>query len=104
MTSRLLMILVTIAAFGVLTVLALMETGYFGLFEMQLQSFAGLQVLIDLVIVCLLACIWMVRDARERGLIAWPFVVLTFAAGSFGPLFYLAMCELKTGAPRPAAA
>jgi uncharacterized membrane protein YqjE len=66
MTSRLLMILVTIAAFGVLTVFALMETGYFGLFEMQMQNFAGLQVLTDLVIVCLLACIWMVRDARER--------------------------------------
>ena len=104
MTSRLLMILVTIAAFGVLTAFALMEAGYFGLFEMQMQSFAGLQVLIDLVIVCLLACIWMVRDARESGLNAWPFVALTIATGSFGPLFYLAMREFKAGAVRPVSA
>ncbi len=104
MTGRLLMILVAIAAFGVLTVFALMETGYFGIFEMHMQSFAGLQVLTDLVIVCILACIWMVRDARERGLTVWPFILLTFAAGSFGPLFYLALRELKSGAARPVSA
>ena len=38
----------------------------------------------DLVILAVLACIWMVKDAPARGLSPWPFVALTVVLGSFG--------------------
>ncbi|WP_218079704.1 DUF2834 domain-containing protein [Anthocerotibacter panamensis] len=71
-----------------------MDVGYFGIIEPHFRSWGGGQVLTDLVILAVLACIWMVRDARERGLTAWPFIVITLFAGSFGPLLYLVMREL----------
>jgi len=102
MSSRFLVLVCVILAFGVLTALALSDVGYLGLIEMHLESWGGAQVLVDLVIVSLLACIWMVRDARERGLAVWPFVLITVLAGSFGPLAYLAVRELRATGPHPA--
>jgi hypothetical protein len=60
-------------------------------------------VFFDLVIVAVLNCGWMVNDARERGLAVWPFILITLVAGSFGPLFYLVMRELRAPARRVAA-
>jgi hypothetical protein len=96
MSSRLIALVAVIAGFGALTAAALLESGYVGIFTMHLQSWAGMQVLVDLVIACVLACIWMIVDARDRGMSAWPFVVITLFAGSFGPLFYLAARELRS--------
>ncbi len=100
MSTRLILLAVVIAAFAAITVEALLEVGYFGLVEQQLRSWAGIQVLIDLVIVCVLACIWMTNDARSRGLSAWPFILLTLVAGSFGPLAYLVVRELRSTSTR----
>jgi len=95
MSSRLLILAAVILAFGALSVVALMEVGYLGIFLGPLQSWAGTQVLADLVIVCVLAIIWMVRDAKVSGVNPWPFVAVTLAAGSFGVLFYLVAREVK---------
>ena len=46
-------------------------------------------MLLDLVIACLLISSWMVIDARANGRNPWPYVAITLAAGSFGPLLYL---------------
>lgn len=91
--------------FAVLTGYALMEHGYIGLFEYQFGSLAGWQVLVDLVIVCLLAMIWMIADARRTGRTVWPYLLLTLCGGSFGPLLYL-IVGLLTSRPatRPALA
>jgi len=89
MASRTLIPGVVIAAFALLTGLALADVGYFGIFEPHFRSWGGAQVLADLTILALLSCLWMVQDSRTSGLSAWPFVVLTFAAGSFGILLYL---------------
>ena len=94
MSTRLMMLFMVTAAFGVLTAIALADVGYLGLFEPHFQSWGGGQVLADLAILAVLGCIWMVADSRKSGVNAWPFVVLTLAAGSFGVLFYLIRREL----------
>jgi hypothetical protein len=99
MSGRLIVLLLVIAGFGLLTVLALTDVGYVGIIEPHFRSWGGAQVFIDLVILAVLACIWMTTDARERGLSAWPFILITLVAGSFGPLLYLVLRELRsTGA------
>ena len=75
--------------FTALTGWALYEVGYLGIFQAGLVGPGAMQVLADLVIVCGLACVWMVADARARGANPWPYVLITLAAGSFGPLLYL---------------
>jgi hypothetical protein len=102
MSSRFLVLILVIAAFGVLSMLALADVGYFGILEPHFQSFGGGQVFADLVIALSLVCIWMVLDSRTSGINPWPFVVVTVVLGSFGPLFYLAARELKV--PRTATA
>jgi uncharacterized membrane protein YqjE len=100
MSGRLIALVLVIAAFGVLTTLALMDVGYVGIIEPHFRSWGAGQVLADLVILATLACIWMAGDARQRGLAAWPFIVLTLIAGSFGPLAYLVVRELRSKAGR----
>jgi hypothetical protein len=98
MSARLLVLLAVILAFGALSVMALMEAGYLGIFLQHFENYAGMQVLTDLAIVCVLAIIWMVNDAKTSGVTPWPFVVLTLAAGAFGPLSYLVAREIKSRA------
>lgn len=95
MTIRFWWLLGVIAAFGVLTFIALADVGYLGIVLPHFQSWGAGQVFADLVILALLACAWMVADARRHGLAAWPFVCVTLLAGSFGPLGYLAWREWK---------
>ncbi len=85
---RLLLILV-LAAFSVLTALALWHHGYWGILEPHFRSFGAGQVLADLVIALTLVMIWLWRDARTGGRNPWPWIGLTLIAGSFGPLLYL---------------
>lgn len=80
---------VIVLLFGVLTVYAVAQVGYWGIFEYHWHSPAGWQVITDLVIVCGLAIVWMVLDAKKIGRNPWPFVLITLAAGAFGPLSYL---------------
>jgi uncharacterized membrane protein len=89
-----LLLVLVIAAFASLTGVALMEHGYVGIFTFHFTSSAGLQVITDLVIVCVLAMIWMVQDARARGRTVWPFLLLTLTLGAFGPLLYLLVGRL----------
>jgi hypothetical protein len=98
MSTRFLILIVVIVAFGVLSVLALADVGYFGILAPHFQSYGGGQVFADLVIALTLVVIWVVGDSRSSGINPWPFVVLTVVLGSFGPLLYLAARELKVGA------
>lgn len=88
-TVALVLLAVVTLGFGVLTGVALLEHGYFGIFEFHFPSSAGWQVLADLVIVCVLAMAWMIADARRSGRTVWPYLLLTVFAGAFGPLLYL---------------
>ena len=104
MSSRLLILIGVFASFSVLTGLALMEVGYFGILEPLFKSWGAGQVLADLVIACLLACIWMVKDAKQRGVSAWPFIAITLVLGSFGPLLYLLAREWSLSSRVPTSA
>lgn len=83
------LLLTVLAAFSVLTALALWQHGYWGILEPHFRSFGGAQVLVDLAIALALVLVWLWRDARTLGRNPWPWLVLTLAAGSFGPLLYL---------------
>lgn len=104
MSTRLLLLLVVIGLFGVLSTFALMDVGYFGIIEPHFQTWGGAQVFIDLAILAILGCVWMVADARTSGINPWPFVIATLVAGSFGVLFYLVARELRVAARSPASA
>ena len=79
----------TLIAFGALTAAALWQHGLVGIFTPLFQSLAGAQVLVDLVIALTLFLVWMWHDAARTGRSPWPWLVLTLATGSFGPLLYL---------------
>jgi hypothetical protein len=100
MRIRLTVLLAVIAVFGALSARALIDVGYFGIIAPHFRSWGEAQVLADLVILAVLACRWMARDARARGTTAWPFIAVTMVAGSLGPLLYLVARELGVPAKR----
>jgi len=83
------LITITLLLFGALTVMAMQEVGYIGLFMSPLQSLAGMQIFMDLVIALSLVMVWLWRDAQATGRNAWPWLLATLMLGSFGPLLYL---------------
>jgi hypothetical protein len=83
------LIAIVLILFGALSAVAVWQHGYLGIFVSELQSTAGMQVLADLVIALSLFLVWMWRDAKAIGRNPWPWLVVTLAIGSFGPLLYL---------------
>ena len=77
--------------FSMLSLYALMEVGYLGIFDYHRHSPAGWQVFADLVIALILVLFWLVPDARRSGRNPWPFVVATLSLGSIGSLLYIVM-------------
>ena len=65
------------------------DTGYLEFLAVAGREPWAMQMLIDLVLACLLFTIWMVPDARKRGINPWPYVAITLFAGSIGGLGYL---------------
>ncbi len=63
--------------------------GYIGFFRMVLANFAGFAAFVDLAIALILILVWMGDDARERKVSALPYILITVALGSVGPLPYL---------------
>ena len=76
--------------FSALTAYAVYQHGYIGFFEQLLTtSSVTVATLVDLSIALGLIVLWIWQDARERGVSPLPYLVLTFALGSVGPLLYL---------------
>ncbi len=88
-------------AFGVLTALALWHHGLWGIIEPHFQTFGAGQVFADLVIALCLAMVWMWRDAQKTGRYVWPYLGLTLATGSFGPMLYLLLAPSAKPAATP---
>ena len=101
MSLRLALLWLVLIDFTALTLYAVMQVGYLGFFELALANWATRLLSADLVIALGLCAIWMVDDARKRGLSALPYLVITLLLGSAGPLAYLIRREW---APAPALA
>ncbi|MBY8966398.1 DUF2834 domain-containing protein [Algiphilus sp.] len=89
MQAKTLLLGAVLLVFGAISLIALREVGYLGIWQSGLANWGAFQVLVDLIIACALICVWMVVDARQRGANPWPFVVITLFFGAFGPLLYL---------------
>lgn len=76
-----------------LTVYAVYQVGYIGIFDYHRHSPAGWQVFTDLVVALLLILCWLIPDAKKNGLNPIPWVVATLFLGSIGPLLYLAFAN-----------
>ncbi|MCG8337674.1 MAG: DUF2834 domain-containing protein [Proteobacteria bacterium] len=83
------LLVVTLIAFSALTAVALWHHGVWGIIEPLFRTFGAAQVFADLVIALGLFLVWMWRDATSNGRNPWPWLLLTLASGSFGPLIYL---------------
>lgn len=90
MNTRKTVAILALIPFSLLTVYAVMEVGYIGIFDYHRHSPAGWQVFTDLVIALVMVLAWMIPNARETGRNPWPWVVLTLTMGSIGPLLYFA--------------
>ena len=89
MKLRLFSVIAVFAAFSTYTAIVVMNHGYTGFLELALTGGWGAQVFIDLCIALILFTIWMVPDARERGIPAWPYFLAILTTGSVGALAYL---------------
>lgn len=89
MNNRRTLAIIILFPFSLLSLYAMAEVGYIGIFDYHRHSPAGWQVFTDLVIALILVLCWMVPDAKKTGRNPLPWVVLTLLGGSFGPLLYL---------------
>lgn len=81
---------ITLIAFGLLTGYAAVEASWDGVVALfEDSNLWTIQLMCDFLIALSITAVWMVRDARRRGMSATPYIVLTFTTGSFGPLLYL---------------
>ena len=89
-------LLLLLAPFSVVSVLALWYHGYWGILAPHFQSWGAAQVLMDLAIALGMVMVWLWRDARQRARNFWFWLLITLVAGSFGPLLYLLTRPQKT--------
>jgi hypothetical protein len=80
---------VVLIGFATLTAYAVYQHGYIGFFEHLLANAATVTAFVDLTIALCLILVWVWQDARKQGISPLPYIVLTFALGSVGPLLYL---------------
>jgi hypothetical protein len=75
--------------FSALTGYAVYQHGFVGVFEAVLANPATVTAFCDLSIALGLVSLWLIRDAREHGVSPVPYLLITLALGSIGPLLYL---------------
>ena len=78
----------TLVVFGAITAIAVWNHGYIGILAFQFSTWAGVQVLVDLVIAVAIFLFWMFPDAKANGRNPWPYLVISLLGGAFGALFY----------------
>jgi MFS superfamily sulfate permease-like transporter len=80
---------IVLIAFTALTAYTVYQHGYLGFFAALTANVATVTASVDLVIALSLVMAWMWRDASEREVAVFPYLLLTALLGSIGPLLYL---------------
>ena len=88
-----------LVVFGVYTADIVIHHGYTGFLGVAMEAGWGQQVFIDLCIALFIGLGFLIKDARQKGIAAWPFVIATVFLGSIGPLMYLSYRGLR-GRPK----
>ena len=89
--------LAALVGFGALNVYALVSAGFAGVGSAVVGVNAWSAVFItDLIIALVMVCTWVYRDAKRRGKSPAPYIALTLATGSIGPLLYLLVRDDET--------
>ena len=88
MTRLIVLILVFVASTGWSTLLTL-EHGFWGFLEVPKAGGWSSQVFVDLCLALIMTLGGMRKDAREQGILFWPYAVGTVLLGSIAPLAYL---------------
>jgi hypothetical protein len=81
-------------AFTSYTLFVMAGHGYDGFLTLAGREPWALQLLLDLLLMLGLFSAWLVPDAKEHGLPAWPYVILSMTMGSMGALIYLLHREI----------
>jgi len=95
MKSRTFLLLAVFAAFAIYSTIVVIDHGYTGFLALPMAGGWGAQVFIDLCIALTLFILWMVPDARDRGLPSAPYVIAILTTGSVGALAYLVHRSVK---------
>jgi uncharacterized membrane protein YfcA len=95
MSRNKIILAIVLTVFGIQGLYVMGQVGYWGIWVNNLNHPAGQQVFADLLISLSLVMVWMWRDAKATRRNVWPWIVVTLAAGSFGPLVYLLTSQRK---------
>ena len=94
-----------VVTYAVVSAVAMYEHGFVAIFAHVLDSSASAQVFLDLCVALFLVGGQMRKDARERGVLVWPFLVALPFLGSVSALAYIALRQIQRRAvDAPAAA
>ena len=89
-----------LAAFGGFTAWILVTQDNAALLEALLANLWSVQVFLDLCIASCFAAIWVVRDARAKGVNPWPWLAMVVPTGSLALLAYAVVHGFREPAAR----
>lgn len=92
--ASLLLVLAVFVPFTAFSLYVVGSQGLVGLLALGREPW-GLQVIVDLFVSLGIFSVWMLRDAKERGITGWPYVIAIAALGSIGALGYLLHRSVK---------
>ena len=101
MKGKMLVTLVALAAVTALDAYAVYLYGYVGFVRQEISNVAAITGSVDMVIALTMVAIWMVQDAKERGVSSVPYLIVLFFLGSVGPLLYLVRRFAAENEPQP---
>ena len=99
MKAKAIMLGIVLLAFLAESTYVVYEHGYLGFFKLAFANSVTGVMMFDLVIALSIFLVWMVGDARERGIGYGKYLLLTATFGSAGPLAYLLHREQQSKSP-----
>lgn len=93
--------ILTLIAFGALTVFAVIADGPGGFPDAITHSLTWFQIWVDLVIAMIFWCAWVVQDGLSSGRNPWPWVIGALIFGALAPLIYMIAFQRWPASPVP---